>query len=281
MQKLFLAALSLGAFSLTWGDTLLLKDGTRHTGTFISGTSTTITFRDEGGVRRRFALTNVDSVGFGSASTLSSSTSSSSTLSSQAASSASSSVGTRDRRRVAQDLRSLPAGTELEVRTNQDIDSETAAEGRSFSAQVEREVRDSAGNVIIPRGSEAELIVAKVEDSGTLNEAELMLDIRSVTIDGRRYLINTSSLEQSSREGVGKNRRTAEMVGGGAAIGTVIGAIAGGGKGALLGAIIGAVGGGAAQVLTKGKRVRVPAESVLTFKLDQAVQLEAARSSLR
>jgi outer membrane lipoprotein SlyB len=115
-----------------------------------------------------------------------------------------------------------------------------------------------------------------VDDAGTLNEAELALSIHSVNINGRRYLVNTAAVEQSSREGIGKNRRTAEMVGGGAAIGTVIGAIAGGGKGALIGAIIGAVGGGAAQVLTKGKKVSVPAESVLTFRLDQAVRLEPA-----
>jgi hypothetical protein len=116
-----------------------------------------------------------------------------------------------------------------------------------------------------------------VEDAGTLNEAELALSVQSVNINGRRYLINTNPIEQSSREGIGKNRRTAEMVGGGAAIGTVIGAIAGGGKGALIGAIVGALGGGTAQVLTKGKKVSVPAESVLTFRLDQPISLEPAR----
>src|SRR5207244_7207406 len=40
---------------------------------------------------------------------------------------------------------------------------------------------------------------------------------------------------QKGTEGLGKNKRTAEMVGGGAVLGTLIGAIAGGGKGAAIG----------------------------------------------
>lgn len=64
------------------------------------------------------------------------------------------------------------------------------------------------------------------------------------------------------------------MVGGGAALGTLIGAVAGGGKGAAIGAITGAAGGAAIQVLTRGKEVNVPAETVLTFRLDQPWRLE-------
>ena len=79
-----------------------------------------------------------------------------------------------------------------------------------------------------------------------------------------------------SGEGIGKNRRTAEMVGGGAALGTLLGAIAGGGKGAAIGAVAGAATGGTAQVLTKGKEVNSPAKTVLKFKLDRPLHLTAA-----
>ncbi|HEY7615381.1 MAG TPA: hypothetical protein VH744_01145, partial [Terriglobales bacterium] len=70
--------------------------------------------------------------------------------------------------------------------------------------------------------------------------------------------------------------RTAEMVGGGAALGTLLGAVAGGGKGAVIGAIAGAAAGGTAQVLTKGKEIKVPAESTLQFRLDQPLSLQPA-----
>ena len=59
-------------------------------------------------------------------------------------------------------------------------------------------------------------------------------------------------------------------------LGTLLGAIAGGGKGAVIGAVAGAAAGGTAQVLTKGKEVKVPAETVLNFQLDQPVTLSAS-----
>ena len=67
------------------------------------------------------------------------------------------------------------------------------------------------------------------------------------------------------------------MVGGGAAIGTLIGAIVGGGKGAAIGAAVGGGAGLGAEVLTKGSQVKVPAETVLNFKLDQDLRLLATR----
>jgi uncharacterized protein YcfJ len=63
----------------------------------------------------------------------------------------------------------------------------------------------------------------------------------------------------------------------GAAIGTLIGALLGHGKGALIGAGVGAVAGAGTEVLTNGKAVQVPAETVLNFKLESDLRLEPAR----
>jgi hypothetical protein len=57
------------------------------------------------------------------------------------------------------------------------------------------------------------------------------------------------------------------IIGGGAGIGTAIGAIAGGGKGAAIGAATGAAAGTGVQLLTKGETLRVPVETLLDFKL--------------
>ena len=74
-----------------------------------------------------------------------------------------------------------------------------------------------------------------------------------------------------------KNRqRTAEFAGGGAAIGAIIGAIAGGGKGAAIGAGAGAGAGALGEIVTKGK-IKVPAETILTFKLDSALRVVEAQ----
>lgn len=169
--------------------------------------------------------------------------------------------------------RELPAGAEITVRTNEAIQSETATSGRTYSAVIDRDVMGTGGTVAIPRGSAAALVVREVESGGTTGSPNVALALQSVSVGGRTYLISSEDLEQSSHTGLGANKRTATMVGGGAVLGTLLGAIAGGGKGAAIGAAVGAAAGGTAQVLTRGKEVNVPAESQLTFRLDQPVQM--------
>ncbi len=80
-------------------------------------------------------------------------------------------------------------------------------------------------------------------------------------------------------KGKGRGGDTAKKVGGGAAVGAIIGAIAGGGKGAAIGAGVGAGAGTAVQVFTRGQQVKVPSETLLEFRLEQPVSVEAAKSS--
>jgi hypothetical protein len=164
----------------------------------------------------------------------------------------------------------VPSGTEIPVRVNDNIDAKSSNEGRIYTGVVERDVRDTHGNVVVPRGSNAELIVRDTSDRS------LVLDLESVTANGRRYAVSTTdkvvSADQSDRkEGVGANERTGKYVGGGALIGTIIGAIAGGGKGAAIGAVTGAGAGAAGQTVTRGGEVRVPSESLVTFRLDRPI----------
>ena len=169
----------------------------------------------------------------------------------------------------------LPAGTAISVRTNQAVDSRNASEGQTYSAVVVDDVKGSSGEILIPKNSDAQLVIRKVATGGTTGSPELTLDLNSVTVNGRNYLVSTADVSKKGNSGIGKNKRTAEMVGGGAVLGTLLGAIAGGGKGAVIGAVAGAAAGGTAQVLTKGKEVKVPAETVLKFQLDQPVTLTA------
>jgi hypothetical protein len=141
---------------------------------------------------------------------------------------------------------------------------------------VAENVVNSSGQVVIPKGSPAELVIRKVSAGNITGGSELLLDLQSLKVGGRRYIVNTEDLEQKGTQGLGANKRTAGMVGGGAALGTLIGAIAGGGKGAAIGAVTGAAAGTGAEVLTRGKAVQVPAESKLRFKLDQDLRLDQA-----
>jgi hypothetical protein len=165
----------------------------------------------------------------------------------------------------------VPSGTEITVRTNETIDAKSSNDGRIYRGVVDQDVVDRSGRVMVPRGSDAELIVRSTSDKN------LSLDLDSVTVNGRRYVVSTSNESVtgngSDKEGVGKNKRTGKYVGGGALAGTIIGAIAGGGKGAAIGAIAGAGAGAAGQTITKGGSVRVPAETLVTFRLDRPLTI--------
>lgn len=256
-----LLALGLYSAAALATDTLIMKDGAKHNGSFLSATSRMITFK-EGRTIHHYPRTSVASLEFGTGTAASSA---------PAANAPAAAKSEAPRREV-----TLPAGTELSVLTDENIDSSTAHEGQTFRADIADNVMNSAGQIVIPKGSEAELVIRKATSGGVTGSPEVALDLQSIKVGGHRYEVNTQDLQEKGSDGIGANRRTAEMVGGGAALGTLIGAIAGHGKGAAIGAAAGAAAGAGAQILTRGKTVKVPAETNLRFKLDQPLRLEAA-----
>jgi len=162
----------------------------------------------------------------------------------------------------------LEPGTLIPVRVNEFISTDRA-DGRIFTGTIEEDVRGQNGRVGIPRGSAVELIVRAARDG------DLILDVESVIVQGQRYGIDVDSERVDARRG-GANRRTGEFAGGGAVLGAIVGAIAGGGKGAAIGAGAGAAAGAATEVATRGRRVHIPAESVLTFRLEQPLRMGVA-----
>lgn len=254
MKKLVIAAaMSLCVVSLAGvasADTLVLRDGTRVEGTVVGITGRTITFEDANGVSHRYPTSRVEALEFLSAE--------------------------RANPRMVNDRRlQAPAGTELVVRTVEIIDSRSAGANQTFSGLIEQAVTDGSGRVIIPERSSVQLVIRQMSSGGATGSPEMVLDVQSITIAGRRYLVSTEGTLLDSDTGLGKNKRTAEAVGGGAVLGGIIGAIAGGGKGAAIGVLVGGAGGAGAQVLTRGRDVRVPAETLLNFRLDKPVMLQA------
>jgi hypothetical protein len=292
-----------------WADTLVLRSGARQTGRFLSGTATEITFQNESGSRQNYDIRDVQSIQFenlrsgiepGSGAGAAGSTANADSEQagrvlrrgdSSAGTASAGQDGTRPatstgvtpnatqtdgRTSAPAAARQIPAGTDLVVRTNEAIEANSATEGRTYPAQVERAIVDTQGNTLVPQGSKVELVVQRVDEGGQVGSGQLVLDVQSIEIGGRRYLVSTTDVQQSDERGIGANRRTATMVGGGAVLGSLLGAIAGGGKGAAIGAIAGAAAGAGAQVLTRGDQIKVPAETVLTFRLDKPVSLVPA-----
>ena len=129
----------------------------------------------------------------------------------------------------------------------------------------------------IPNGSDAELVLQKAKGGGIRTASELVLDLEAVTVAGMRYLVVTGDVEENDRQGIRANGEARKIVGRGWAQGALNGAIAGGGNGRVMVAGVGAAAEAAGQIMTKGNEVRVPAETVLNFRIEQDLHLEPAR----
>ncbi|MEO8660717.1 MAG: hypothetical protein ABI693_19765 [Bryobacteraceae bacterium] len=259
-----------------------LNDGSKVPGTIVASTQTDMTVAGDDGIERKIPLTQVKSVQYGESrkTELASRPKQPATdQPSQPASNESPLPPTAPPPPVMTTRTyELPAGSDVSVRTNEAINSGTASEGQTFDAEVTRDARDSNGDVVIPRGSGARIVIKSASKGGRFRgSSDLVLDWQSVIIGGREYSIDAADISQKGKSGVGVNKRTAKYGGGGAALGAIIGAIAGGGKGAAIGAGAGAGAGVLTEVLTKGGSIKVPAESVLTFSLDKPLRVRAAQ----
>jgi len=127
----------------------------------------------------------------------------------------------------------LEPGTMIPVRTNQAIDVERR-DNRVYSGTVDQDVRGENGRIAIPRGSNAELIVRVARDN------DLILDLESVVVNGQRYAIRSDPNRVESQR-----------------------------DNSLVGAIVGAINGGEAQ----GRAVRIPRDSIVTFRLQQPLDV--------
>ena len=251
-----------------WSDTLTLLDGTTISGVVVSRTATRVTFRDDQGVSRRYSTSQIQSLQLSSTGRMIRYNQNHRNSRNNGNYNNPDNGNNNYSSRGDNQPEYLPAGTRLAILTNEQIDSNTANTNQFYSGQVDQDVTDNAGEIIISRGSSAELVIRTYS-----SDSDMTLDVQALTVNGRRYRISTAPLRQTGRNGLGMNKRTAEMVGGGSLIGTIIGAIVGHGKGAAIGAAVGAAGGAGAEVLTKGKQVSIPAETVLTFSLNNSVTL--------
>jgi hypothetical protein len=166
----------------------------------------------------------------------------------------------------------IPANTGVLVRLIDPADSAHDELGKQYRASLDEPILSPEGHVIAPRGSDASITLTKREQSGHLaGKTELTLALRSLTIRGKRYDVASSDVVEASSS---RTARSGKAIGGLAAAGAVIGAIAGGGKGAAIGAGSGATVGTLGQVFTSGQRVRVPSETRLTFRLQQPLLVQ-------
>ena len=156
----------------------------------------------------------------------------------------------------------IPAGTSVQVRIDENLSSETANVGQIFHGSLAAKVVAN-GRTLFPRGAIVIGEVVSVERSGRLSRpGELELGLRTIRTGGRTYSVSVQTL---LIKGDSHTKSNVTKIGGGTAMGALIGAIAGGGKGAAIGAGVGAAAGTGVAAGTGKKPAEVQAETVLAW----------------
>jgi hypothetical protein len=161
----------------------------------------------------------------------------------------------------------IPAGQEVDVRIERELNSGTAQVEDRFTATTVVDLYQD-NNVLIPAGSTLRGVISSVNKATrTDRKGSLTVAFDQLTINGRTYPIRGTVTQAIESEGI---KGEAGKIGAGAGVGAILGGILGGAKGALLGILIG---GGGTIAATEGKDVVLPAGSILRVKFEQPIVL--------
>ncbi len=169
--------------------------------------------------------------------------------------------------------RALAAGTTLTASTNAEIRSHKNKVGDTVTATVASDIKDNAGRVVIPAGSEVVLKVTAIKESENKSDktGTLTLQPTSVSINGRSHPLS-ATIEGVTTElqGRGTNAGDIAKPAAGAAVGAVVGRVLGGStKGAIIGGVLGGAVGAQRAVETKDRDVVLPQGTTVTLSLNE------------
>ena len=169
--------------------------------------------------------------------------------------------------------RGLDAGASFSATTDAEIRSHKNRVGDEVTATVAADVKNSAGQVVIPAGSKVTLQVTAIKESENKGDTTGTLTLKptSISINGSSQPLPASiSGIKTKLEGRGTNAGDIAKVGAGTAAGAIVGRVIGGStKGAIIGGIIGGAVGTQRAVETKDRDVVLPAGTQVTLTLDE------------
>jgi hypothetical protein len=171
---------------------------------------------------------------------------------------------------------SVAAGTTLPIRLADSLDTATTQTGQPIHGTLADDIV-ADDMVAIPRGTPVTGRVIEAKDATHFSgSSSLTLELTEVDLKGGPVAVSTAPF---SEQGKGRGKNTAVKAGGGAAIGAIIGALAGGGKGAAIGAASGGGLGAGVNAVTRGEQVKIPAETLINFKLQSPVSVSTSHSA--
>lgn len=164
----------------------------------------------------------------------------------------------------------IAEGTTLPLVLETALSSATNKTGDLVIAKLAEDVRVGE-KVVVPSGTELRGQVTAAVPSGRVKGlARLAFDFDTLILKGKEHSIGTRPVDITTEN---SHKRDAEIIGGGAGAGAIIGAIANGGKGAAIGAIIGGATGTGVVLTNKGKEVELGAGTRYTVRLTREAQL--------
>ena len=175
-------------------------------------------------------------------------------------------------------LGTIPAGTSINLTSNDKVCTNTNKAGDKFSASVTNAVVGSNG-ATIPAGSKVLMQVADLQRSGNATKSiQMTFSVLNVTVGSTTYPLSAQidhvDVQKQRNASVGSD---AAKVAGGAVIGAIIGQVIGHNtKGTVIGAATGAAAGTAVAMGTAAYEGCVPQGGQITIHLTDPAQVAAA-----
>jgi len=167
----------------------------------------------------------------------------------------------------------LDAGAAFSATTDAEVRSDKNKVGDEVTATVAADVKNSAGQVVIPAGSKVTLQVTAIKESENKSDSTGTLTLKpvSIAINGNSQPLPASiSGVKTTLQGRKTSGGDIAKVGAGTAAGAIIGRVIGGStKGAVIGGIIGGAVGTQRAVETKDRDVVLPTGTEVTLTLDE------------
>jgi hypothetical protein len=150
------------------------------------------------------------------------------------------------------------------------LDSKQSSAGDSFTGSLAEAVVVN-GSTLLPKGTLLHgRVIDAVGSAKVKGRASMRLELTEIVVGNKTIAINTDTF---AAEAESTQKRDAGVIAGGAGVGAVIGAIAGGKKGAGIGAITGGGAGTGIVLATKGNEIHYGPETHLNFTLSNSVNL--------